>query len=442
MMDEFSKFEKGQDDNALASSEPASDSRLIISTYKGTDNAYYRCMNTDSNMIPIILDWKRNPTRNKDMFRIDLKRSKLLSVDNEDEILRDYAVEFFTKTVNKLIKHGYPVSDQSKIWSPWYVSRCLRVGMTPRIIAEEYDMDPGGTEARFFSKESIDLLLKSARPPSMQGDFLYHSERCEFDRFSESKAGTLKLWVKLRGKSPPPSKYVIGADIATGQGGTMSSNSVFSAVDRESGVKAAEFASPNIGPEDFARLVVSACRWFCDLDGTPAYLVFETNGPGGSFRNAILENTTFRNFYYRTSRKAVYSKPTKEPGFWSGMTEKREILSKYRWSLAEGHFVNYSELALLECLAYYELKNRKVEFVEKGIVINDPSNSGENHGDRVIADALAMLGVEQLNGSSEPLMKEQNSESYKMLDPPEDSFRWRQLKRERDDKRRQMRRHW
>jgi hypothetical protein len=63
---------------------------------------------------------------------------------------------------------------------------------------------------------------------------------------------------------------------------------------------------------------------------------------------------------------------------------------------------------------------------------DDPMNSNENHGDRVIADALANLAMEELGGGaagqiSNPRIKRGN------FNPPEGSFGYRQkIRREND----------
>jgi hypothetical protein len=63
LFDEFGFFKKGEDKQALASSQGATNSRLFVSTVNGSDNEYHRVMHEPSNMLRIIVDWKDNPTK-------------------------------------------------------------------------------------------------------------------------------------------------------------------------------------------------------------------------------------------------------------------------------------------------------------------------------------------------------------------------------------------
>jgi hypothetical protein len=68
--DEPAKFPAGRDQAALDSTEATTECRVMISTFKGTNNAYYRLTRDPGNTPVIVLDWKDNPTRNRGMFRI------------------------------------------------------------------------------------------------------------------------------------------------------------------------------------------------------------------------------------------------------------------------------------------------------------------------------------------------------------------------------------
>lgn len=434
LMDEFAKFERGEDEHAMAATEPVTECRLLVSTYNGTDGAYYRCMKEPSSMVRITLDWKDNPIRNRSLFQIDREGGKLLKPGERSQATTpQYAEEFFRDHLPILVKRGFNVDDEHRIWSPWYVARCLRPNMTPRFVAQEYDRDPEGVDSKFFSGALISKCIKSAREPVVQGDFNFDPHDLSFESFKKMRLGRLKLWRNLRsGDVLPPAKYIVGVDVASGQGGDMSSNSAISIIDRSTGEKVGEFADPNTEPHALADLSIALCRWLLDERGEPAFLIWERNGYGGSFRNRILDSS-FRNFYYQTILDTSSKKKTKKPGWWSNKESKRDLLTKYRWALQEGFFHNPSELALRECLCYLHEKGDKIVFSSGLSDIEDPASSAESHGDRVIADALANYAMEELNGGPPPEV-ETSIKRHQYMNPPINSFRYRQMERQKADR--------
>ena len=426
LMDELSKFPRGPDEEAMAATEPVSNCRIIVATPNGADGAYYRCMTEPSSMIKLILDWTKNQTRNKDMFRVNLQDKSLISVESGDKVSAEISNKFWKEDYPILSKRGFPVDDKHKIWSPWYVSRCVRPRMTPKKIAQEYDRDYGGSSSRFFPSVTIEMLIERARPPKICGELAVDEEKMEIKSFTKMKDGRFRSWVDID-KKPPPGEYIVACDIATGQGGSMSSNSTITIINKATGVKVAAYASPTTKPEKLAELAVALCRWYKSGRGGEAYLIFEANGPGQSFRKHIIDETDFRNFYYRQQVKKVNTKDTKEPGWWSGKDSKRELLGQYRHALTEGFFDNPCEMALRETLCYVEDTGGKVKFMSGLADDIDPANEGENHGDRVIADALANHAMVLMNGSEDPtkiVIKDIAT------GPPQGSFLWRRKQNE------------
>jgi hypothetical protein len=423
LMDEFAKFKRGDDEDALSATEPVTDCRILVSTYKGTDGAYYRAMKEDSSMIRVRMPWMANPTRNQSMFSIDGSTNSLRDPVTKQAVLEgEYTEKFFSEVMRILDNRGFLIDSPHKTWSPWYVSRCLRPRMTPQKIAQEYDMNPEVSAVKFFPPEVIERLCAHTLRPNICGEFEYTDE-LRFRRFLRSNTGRFKLWFPLDGPRahPPIGNYVVGADIASGNGTCWTSNSALSVVNRETGRKVAEFASHTVGPEKLAELAVAVCRWFVNSSGGPAYLIWEGNGWGGGFRERVF-SSDFRNFHWRTPVDSSKKKPTKIPGFWSTPASKRLLLEKYRWALSEGYFDNPSEDALRECLAYEDTAGNKVEYISvKGRDQEDPSNTGHNHGDRCIADALANYGMEALGGGA--AVGEKKARVRQMaVDPPEGSF--------------------
>lgn len=423
-MDELGRFPRHADEEALSATEPATNSRIIVSTYAGASGAYYRCMQEDSEAIRVTMDWQRNPTRNKDLFTIDTKAKLLRNPITKEPVLEgEFTEKFFEDNYHVLAKRGFEVQLPNKVWSPWYVSRCLRPRMTRRKVAQEYDMDAGGSGDLFFPMGVIEDLCSKTIAPRVICNIEVDEEKLIVRQIVKMLSGHLKLWISLvNNKNPPRGLYVIGCDVASGQGGVMSSNSVASIVNRETGVKVGEFASAVTSPEKFAEISVALCRWFKSSTGHPAYLIFESNGYGGAFRDRVIDSK-FNYFHWRTPRGRVGGKRTKEAGFYTTKDSKKDLLSRYRWSITEGWFDNCSEAALRECGCYAYGPGDRIIFVSPDLSdIKNEAASGEAHGDRVIADALSNFGCEELNGGSAYIRKKQDEEKPSARNPPPGSF--------------------
>lgn len=391
VMDELSKFRRPDDDAAMASTQYVTDCRFIIGTPLGAVGAYYKAMHDpNSNMIKVILDWKDNPARNRGLYRY--RAGAMIPIDPPrfGRIPVGYEDEFFASIKPKLLNRGFQIEDTVR--SAWFDNECLRVGATPRNIAQELGRDYGGSTSRFFQLDVIlRLQAETARPWESEGE-VYDEEGGSFKRinFRKVKDGRLKIWGRLDELTLTPprnTQFVVSADICAGMGGSYSSNSVLSIVDKNTGIKFAEFASNIIKPEALARYAIRLCEFFCDSKGHPAFLIWENNGCGANFRNEVM-STTFRNYYKRRAIDDETKKATKKPGWVTSKNSKQELLQKYATSLADGLFTNPNKLALEEMKAYVRTKENSIEF-ESADMDDDPANQGENHGDRVIADALA-----------------------------------------------------
>ena len=410
IFDELAKFPRPDDQEAMDSTQHVTESRFIISTPKGAEGAYYEVMKAEGEeLVRLILDWKDNQTRNRGLFQIKKKKQlniieeminrndkkaavesivQYVNPDKYGVVDTEWGVKFIQDYLPRLSDRGYAVDDPVKVWSPWYIKQCLRPGATPRAIAQELDRDYGGSMSRFFSAVTIDrLLIETARRPRWVGDLQFLSENFQA-RFVQNPNGRLKLWTELvGGKFPPRNEdYVAGVDVSMGQGGASSSNSVIVIASRHSGKKVAELASPNIPPEQLADYAIAMCMWFVGPSG-PALLIHEDMGPAVQFRNRVFE-TSFRNLYYRGTTDQFSKKKSKKVGWIANKKSKRELLGSYSYALGEGIFINPSEIALLECKEYQVGINGSIDHIAS-ITTDDPSGAKDNHGDRVIADALA-----------------------------------------------------
>ncbi|GAG45533.1 unnamed protein product, partial [marine sediment metagenome] len=77
-----------------------------------------------------------------------------------------------------------------------------------------------------------------------------------------------------------------------------------------------------------------------------------------------------------------------KPGVFLNPKEKNAVIGQYRRALKEKIFIQRSKIANQSCLSYiYTTANQIIHSSSKNSI--DPSGAGAEHGDLVIADALA-----------------------------------------------------
>lgn len=388
LMDELAKFPKGADREAMDSTFPVTDCRILVSTPKGSSGAYYDAMHEESSMAKIILDWKDNPTRNRGLYR--LEKGEIVEIDPVNNPLpAGYREEANTRIFPKLKSRGFNLEGTTR--SPWYDKQCVRPGATPQSIAQELDRDYGGSGFRYFDEELISKLKENIRAPLTRGMLAYDPEELT-PRWMHNENGELHLWIRIGlDGQPPAGQYVVGCDVAAGTGGDFSSNSVACVIDKLSGEQVAEFATRHMRPDRFAEWAIALAKWFHG-----AYLIWESNGPPGrTFTNTVMEHH-YGNIYFRTVKEQIGNKRTKKPGWHSSPGDKSELLGGVSegglHAAAESGALKIRSAPLLEECKQYAFENGKVAHV-KSLRTQDEAAKGESHGDRVIAAGVAWLGA-------------------------------------------------
>ena len=366
-MDEFASFSKGDDYEAQAATQHATDSRFFVSTPKGASGAYYDVMHEPSSMVKIILDWRSHPDRKMGLYQG--KDGKLDILDKDYKYPEEY-------------KH---VLD-GKIRSPYYDAECARPGATPQSIAQELDRDYGGSEYQLFGPEMYEAASTRTMMPFKQGIFGYDVETLD-PRFAATDDGPLNLWCHLPDDVPIRDQtYVIGCDISAGLGGSHTSNSAIVVLGATTYEQVAEYATNTVKPDDFADLAVAMCKWFGG-----AYLIWEINGPPGSGFTRRVLNQNYDNIFYREVEQRNFKKKTKNPGWFSSEKTKPAVLTEMSHAVKSGKLVLRSEKLLEECRQYVYKEGRIVH--SRSVKTQDDSSKGQAHGDRVIAAALAWHAV-------------------------------------------------
>lgn len=409
MMDELASFPSGQDQAAMDSTQHVTNCRVMVSTPKGPFGVFYNLMHSENSLVKISLKWQQNPNRKRGLYRVKAGRPVLIDWQwwrnrigrpelNEQDIAKlAYAVK--DETDNNAFKYRFmltgPYVKDGKDRSPWYDRECRRPGATPRGIAQELDLDYTGTTAVVFDISTLEEMQKKCLPPRHVGDLLYDDHPQELNlRWSQRPGGMLHIWVPLNPplwKPPGDRPYTIGADIASGLGGSMSSNSCLWVTDCRTNEQAAMFASPRINPERLAWMALALAHFFAGPAG-PCRIIPEANGTWGITFIKLLRDLGYTNIYRRESDDVdVSTKRKAKYGFWSDKNTKPPLLMEWYYAVVNGEFKVRDKMTLEEA-KHYVLDDAGVPVHQDSMSADDPSGAKGNHGDRVIASALSWRG--------------------------------------------------
>jgi hypothetical protein len=131
----------------------------------------------------------------------------------------------------------------------------------------------------------------------------------------------------------------------------------------------------------------------------------------------------YGNIHYRRRSEGLSGSVTDIPGVVTTKEIKLLLLGDYRAAVERGACINLSKDAMEETLEYIYSGDGGIEHSRSTNKV-DPSGAKANHGDRVIADALAWLG-----------MRDQSlSQLQEKPEVPIGCLKWRQQLRERQQK--------
>jgi hypothetical protein len=421
MADELAFWEAGKDRKFMESIRASTECRLAISTPNGAEGAFYDMIHVPSNTVKVRVHWTQNNDRMKGMYKIVDGRP--VPVDGlRNPMPKDYIgpSEDVQNLFSRLRAKGFRL--EGKIRSPWYDNECDKADSTPQSIAQEYDLDFGGSMYRVFSAEFMEKTRDTIIRPLHQGIIDFHPETLEVEYTDRPDAGECKLWVELDGRGRPPlGVYVAAADISSGLGGSHTSNSVLQVINRVTGEQVLEWASNMIEPSDFAKLCVAISKWFYD-----AYLGWEANF-GGGFTRRVLQ-LGYGNVYYRTVHWKRGHKKQKEVGWWTDDRTKELLFSDMHRKTRAGECVLRSEDLVRECGEYIRSGPKSAIVHVLSANTPDESSRGKAHGDRVIAYALGLQLIED-----RPL-DDNEGETAGQGPPASDTLAWRVEQWDRQDR--------
>ena len=406
LIDEFGLFKLTEGYSSLGAVQHTTKCRIMNSTYKGQFGAYYDTMEKmkRSGQHVIRLHWSQHPEKRKGLYR---------------------AANGKVEHIDKSYVHpkGYKFVFDGTLRSPYYDLECERTPI-PTQIAEDLDINPSGAASRPFDKDIIDRHIElhcKQHPPFTVGNINLRSDGSV--EFTPMASGNFKLWIRLGpGDTVGSDDFVLSSDISAGTG---ASDSTMTIARRSDGEKVGEYSNNRIVPIDFADLAVGVAKWFNN-----AFMIWEKNGAVGiSFGKQVVVSG-YRNIYFRQDEKRIGRKETDQPGWHMDEETKGMLFGNYQRCLAMSRFINHSESAVLECGNYIYTGDGGIEH-RKAATALDPSARSENHGDQVIADALAAWVVKD-----RPLVKPEPKKAgpvYGSFDWREEQLREREMAELQDD---------
>lgn len=323
--------------------------------------------------------WRLHPEKAKGLYRVDKKIRSVEYLDPNFEYPPTYK---------------FQLDGEFEFHSPWFDKERTKRG-NDRDVREMVEIDYQGSSYTVFDVNIIDAYINEVcKVPKVEGDIIYDENTGNFISFASHKDGKIKLWTDLDGYgNPPKAEYAGGVDASFGKGST---NSVLSIANINTGKKILEYAIPNMYPDRFAIKCYAILTW---LDFP--WLYWEKQGPGDTFGDEIVK-LNYPKIFIPVDTSKLGNKVSDRFGWMPTNNNKDTLLSVYRTALSTRDFENPSREALLETLEWvngpkgYPVHNTSLRSAsgKKGVPV-DPSGASQNHGDRVIADALVWRVVKE-----------------------------------------------
>ncbi len=253
-------------------------------------------------------------------------------------------------------------SGEKVYWSPWYESECKRMHFDRVKIAQELDLSFEGSkhlaiENEIISKYEKRLLLDEYKLIDKNKTYYdYKNEPGERFVTYETNFWVFKKYV-------PGHKYLLGGDVARGDGTDFSTIQV---IDIDTLEVVAEYRD-KIAPDLFAHVIYNVA-----MDYGEAYVVVECNSFGLATAIDLNRKMNYTRMYFSKNIKEIYVRPYDYkideneiiPGFQTTSRTRPLVINNLRIHLREGSLKIYSKRLMSEFRTFVQ-KGERPE-AEKG----------------------------------------------------------------------------
>jgi hypothetical protein len=341
--------------------------------------------------------------------------------------------------------------------SSWYKHECAI--RTPVDVAQNLDIKHIESGSVFFPTAMLQAYIKlHCTPPLLRLNIDFRPAVADVEilgilntkdvskvRVTASPDAPWRLWTlpkEMPSFKPLHDEYafrpslggaiIMGVDVSLGVG---ASNSVISVFHKLTRTKIAEFVDARTPPHVLVRLACAAALWFGQ--GVRPLIVPEANGvPGYDFLRQLSEVYRYSNIYQEHGLLTKHDQKSESLGYHSSRPKKSVLLGNLCRAYSLGNYHNPSQESAEEAMSYTLFPDGSLgpaSFQEES------DDAKATHGDRVIADALAIWpGSEQEAWREEKRLAKMSQDIRNQIpqfDPkakyPEGSMGWRFQNRDR-----------
>jgi hypothetical protein len=296
---------------------------IMISTPNGTGNLYHKTWvgttNKKNDFIPLTVHWTQNPQSS-----VGLQINK--NINGEE----------------------FP-------WSPWYEEQCRRMSYDSVKIAQELDLSFEGSKYLVIEQQLIDKYEKKVRDQRPNFYIKY-----DFNLKGTPESGSFiidetafHVW-----KRPEEGRqYIVGADVARGDGKDFSTIQV---LDAETLEQVAEYRD-KVGVDLFPYLIDWVGRAYNN-----AYLVVECNSFGMHVALTLRDQLQYKRMFFSKNIQDIHVRPydykvnegTEIPGFQTTMKTRPLIVASIIQHMRENSLILHSPRLTAEFSTFVMINNK------------------------------------------------------------------------------------